>query len=88
MAGWGLSEKDPATGMEYIQVSEMFYCEGVQSVLLFSFKFWSILETTTSNVEGTNVGFLRQVTGKREHKTTDGTWATPAAVDVFGADGM
>ena len=46
------------------RVSEIFYRAVAQAVLLFRSETWVILEKMERKVEGTHMGFLRQITGK------------------------
>ena len=48
----------------YQLVSEMFYREVVQAVLLFGTETWVLSVTMTNTVEGVHMGFLGQVMGK------------------------
>ena len=64
-------------------VSEMFYREVVQAVLLFGYKKWVLLAAISNNLEGVYVGFLRQVTGKMAKRHRYGTWINAEAVSVL-----
>ena len=64
-------------------VSEMFYREVVQAVLLFGYKKWVLLAAISNNLEGVYVGFLRQVTVKMAKQKRDGTWRSAAANSVL-----
>ena len=55
------------------QFSETFYKAEVQAVLMFGLELWVLLPEMESTVEGTHIGFLKHITGKRAHKNPDGT---------------
>ena len=47
-------------------VSELFYREEIQAVLLVRVDSWALLDVMMRVVESNHVGFLRQITGKQE----------------------
>ena len=61
------------------RVLAMFYRAVAQAVLLFGSETWVILEEMEKKLEGTNTGFLIQITRKRARRVADGTWETPWA---------
>ena len=61
------------------RVLAMFYRAVAQAVLLFGSETWVLLEEMKKKLEGTNTGFLIQITRKRARRVADGTWETPWA---------
>ena len=59
-------------------MSEMFYWEVVQGVLIFGAENLVLLEEISKKLEGVHVGLLRQVTGKTARRQRDGTWIDAA----------
>ena len=57
-------------------------------VLLFYYESCSMSEAMTRMVEGTNVGFIKDITGKREQRYKYRTWVTPTAGEAFRVDGI
>ena len=72
----------------YTQVLDIFYEAVVLPVLLFSSDSWVILEAMTKIVEGTQVGFLRKIQGKRSQRTTHKAWATLVTGEVLQEFGI
>ena len=70
------------------QKSNMFYWLVVKVVLLFCSELRTMLQVITSKLEGTHIVFLRDITGNRAQRTTNGTWETPASGEVLRAAGM
>ena len=69
------------------RVSTIFYWAVVQAVLLFGVETWVLSEAMSRKLEGVHVGFLRQITGKREVRGKDGTWRKVAAEKVLDKAG-
>ena len=65
-------------------MAEMFYRAVVQAVLLYGSETWVLLAEMERKVEGTNTGFLCQVTGNRAGRLGDETGDTPRAEGVWG----
>ena len=57
-------------------------------VLLFYYESCSMSEAMTRMVEGTNVGFLKDITGKRKQRYKYGTRVTLTAGEAFRVDGI
>ena len=55
------------------KVPEMFYRTVIQAVLIFRSDTWVILVAMDQKVEGTHMGFLRKITGKRAQRLKDWT---------------
>ena len=64
------------------RVAEMFYRAVDQAILLYGSETWVISAAMERKVEGTHIGLLRQITGKRARRLGDGTWETPGAEEV------
>ena len=64
-------------------MSEMFYREVVQVVLLFGVEDCVLLEAMSNKLEGVHVGFLRQVMGNTAKRQGNGTWRSVAAESVL-----
>ena len=60
----------------------MLYRVVVQVVLLFRSESWFNSTSMQRMVEGTHTGFLRQITGKRVWRRTDGKWVILGAEEV------
>ena len=65
-----------------MRVSEMFYREVVQAVLLFGTDNWVLLAEISRKLKGVHVGFLRHVTGQKANWQRDGTWRSASAAGV------
>ena len=69
------------------QVSALFYRAEIQALLLFGLESWVLSDAMIQEVEGTHVGFIRNITGKRERRQSNRTWETLAADEVLWAAG-
>ena len=69
------------------RVSAMFYRAVFQTVILLGVETWVLSEAMSRKLEGVHVGFLRQITGKREVRGKDGTWRKVAAEKVLDKAG-
>ena len=70
------------------QVSDLFYRELIQAVLLFGVYLWALSDVIMRIVESNHVGFLLQIMGNRERRKSDGSRETPADEEVLRAVGM
>ena len=61
----------------------MFYRVVKLAVILFGLENWLISEAMDRTVEGTYMGFLIHITGKKALRKADGTWVTPRAELVW-----
>ena len=64
-------------------VSEMFYLEVVQPVLLLGDETCLLLAEMAKTLEEVHMGLLCQVTGKTEIRQWDGTWRRAAVESVL-----
>ena len=62
-----------------IRVSALLYRAEIQVVPLFGLDSWLMSNFMMKAVEGTHVGFFRQITGKSSRRQSDGSWETPVA---------
>ena len=68
-------------------MAEMFYRAVAQAVIIFGLDAWVILAGMERKVEGTQTGFLRNITGKRSLRKADRRWETPRGEVVQEAAG-
>ena len=68
-------------------VSEIFYKEVVQAILLYESEIWVLLASMAKRVEGTHTQFLQLITGKRGIQSGNNIWETPGAEGVQEAAG-
>ena len=61
----------------------MFYRTVAQSVLLFGLETWVFSAVMERKVEGTHMGYLRLITGKRGRWKSDKIWDTPSSKLVW-----
>ena len=54
-------------------MSAIIYWVVVQAVTIFGAETRALLEAMSRNPEGVHMGFLRQITGKKENRQWDGT---------------
>ena len=71
----------------YPRVATMFYRTVAQAVLLFGSETWVLSKIMDRKMEGTYMGFLRQITGKQARRKADRIWETPRAEIVREAAG-
>ena len=64
-------------------MSEMFYWEVVQAVLLFGEETSVLLVAISRKLEGVHVGFLRQVMGHMYKRHRDRLWRSVEAASVL-----
>ena len=50
-----------------------FYIAVIQGVILFGAEKWVLSEVMEKMIAGVHIGFLQQVTGKRENRRLGGT---------------
>ena len=60
----------------------MLYRSVTQAVLLFGSATWVLSAAMERTVEGTHIGFLRKITGKRAWREEERTRSKPAAEEV------
>ena len=86
-AVWRRPTKMLLWGQGGSQVSALFYREEIQALLMFGLESWVLSDAMIQEVEGTHVGFIRNITGKRERRQSNRTWETLAADEVLWAAG-
>ena len=59
-------------GSKYLVIGSVFLGGGTNDPVVWIF-LWDVSEAMMREVEGTNVGFLRQIRGKRLQRTIDGS---------------
>ena len=64
------------------KVTTVFYRPEKQAVILFGLDIWVLLTAMEIMVEGNNIGFLIQITGKRARRKANRMWYIPAAEEV------
>ena len=70
-----------------IRVEALFYSAAIHAVLIFGSDSWEMSDATMKAVEGENLGFLCQTTGKRTRRQAYGECETPAVEEVLQAAG-
>ena len=65
------------------RVSDLFYRGVIHSVLLFRPESWALSYMMMRSMEGSHVGVLSQITGKRARRQSNRTWETLAAEEVL-----
>ena len=68
-------------------MSEFFYREVVQTVLLFGSNYWVLPEAMIRAMEGYHLGILRQINVKLTKRQAKRTWETPEAEEFRRAAG-
>ena len=69
-------------------MSGLFYRAVIQAVFLFGLESWVMLDAMIRAVEGTHVGFLHQIMGKRARRKSHRAWETPAAEKLLRVERM
>ena len=64
-------------------MSTTSYQAVVQAVLIFGAETWVLSEAIYRNLDGVQVGFLRQITGHKAKRQRDRTWRSKSAAKVI-----
>ena len=69
-------------------MSALFYRAVIQEVLIFGSESWALSNAMVWAVEGTHMGFLRQITVKQARRQSEGSLETPVAEEFLRVSGM
>ena len=67
------------------RVSNLLYRVVVHTVLLFGLESWVMSDAMMKSVDGTHMGFLRQITRKQARRKADRAWGKPVSDEILRA---